>query len=150
MAFRASSKIIIILIILCITAFSVHAQKEIFPDSDLLDVEEAFAIDHIVIGPNEAIVRWEISENYYLYKDKFVFSSKDFFIDQIQFPPAVMKYDEFFGLSEVYYNVVETTLMLTPKNKAKTKGVLEVSFQGCWGGGVCYPPTKSSLNISGL
>lgn len=150
MAFKASARIIFLLIFLCVAAFSASAQQEVFPDDGLLDVEEAFVMDHIVIGPNETIVRWEISENYYLYKDKFIFSSKDFFIDQIQFPPAVIKFDEFFGLSEVYYNVVETTLMLRPKNKGKTKGVVDVSFQGCWGGGVCYPPTKSSLIISGL
>ena len=59
-----------------------------------------------------------------------------------------MKYDLFFGVSEVYYNVVEATLLLTPKVRGKTNGVLDVAYQGCWEGGVCYPLKKSSLKLN--
>jgi len=45
---------------------------------------------------------------------------------------------------------VEATLHLTPKIKGESKGILEISFQGCWEGGVCYPPVKTSLILSVL
>ena len=130
-------------------AFSASAE-EVFPDATPLDADEAFVIDHMVTGPNEAVVRWQISENYYLYKDKFIFSSEDFYIDDVNFPPAAVKFDEFFGLSQVYYNVMEATLQLSPKTNGISNGILEVAYQGCWEGGVCYPLTRKFLQLREL
>ncbi|SVA49572.1 uncharacterized protein METZ01_LOCUS102426, partial [marine metagenome] len=97
MSLRASVKFHLLVIIFYAAAFSACAE-EVFPDATPLDADEAFVIDHMVTGPNEVVVRWQISENYYLYKDKFIFSSSDFYIDDVNFPPAAVKFDEFFGL----------------------------------------------------
>ena len=103
MSLSESVKFHLLVIIFYAASFSASAE-EVFPDATPLDADEAFVIDHMVTGPNEVVVRWQISQNYYLYKDKFIFSSEDFYIDDVNFPPAAVKFDEFFGLSQVYYN----------------------------------------------
>ena len=130
-------------------AFSASAE-EVFTGVVPLEADKAFVIDHIVTGPNEVVVRWQISENYYLYKEKFIFSSSDFYINDVNFPPAAEKFDDFFGLSKVYYNVMETTLNISPKKSGIMNGILEVGYQGCWEGGVCYPLIRKSLRIKEL
>jgi Thiol:disulfide interchange protein len=104
----------------------------------------------MVTGPNEVVVRWQISDNYYLYKKKFIFSTKDFYIEDVNFPAGALKFDEFFGLSEIYYNVMETTLHISPTISGITMGILEVAYQRCWEGGVCYPLARKSLHIRDL
>ena len=138
-----------LVVIIFYVAFSANAE-EVFTDAVPLEADKAFVIDYMVTGPNEVIVRWRISENYYLYKEKFIFSSSDFYINNVNFPPAAVKFDDFFGLSEVYHNVMETTLQISPKISGITMGILEVAYQGCWEGGVCYPLTRKSLQIREL
>ena len=149
MFLRETVKFYLVAIIFYVAAFSVNA-VEFFNDAVPLEADKAFVVDHMVAGPNEVVVRWQISENYYLYKEKFIFSSSDFYINVVNFPPAAEKFDDFFGLSEVYYNVVETTLNISPKTSGIMNGILEVGYQGCWEGGVCYPLIRNSFQIKGL
>ncbi len=142
-------KYYLVIIIFYASTFSAPAE-EVFTDAVPLEADKAFVIDHMVTGPNEVVVRLQISENYYLYKEKFIFSSIDFNIDDVNFPPATVKIDEFFGLSEVYFNVMETILQISPKLSGTSNGILEVAYQGCWEGGVCYPLTRKYLQIREL
>ena len=143
------TKTFLLLIFLCKLAFSVTAQ-EIPNNAEPLAPGDAFVMDHIVVGPSEAVIRWRIPKYYYLYKEKFAFSSKDFIIEGVQFPLPEIKDDPFFGPSEIYHNVVEATLRLTPKTEGNSKGILDIAYQGCWEGGVCYPLLKTSIKLSGL
>ena len=143
------AKFLLVLITLCFATFASAAEKVPF-GSEPLALEEAFVMDYIIVEPSEAVIRWQIPKFYYLYKEKFIFTSKDFIIENVQFPPPEVIDDPFFGSSEIYHNVVEATLHLTPKIKGESKGILEISFQGCWEGGVCYPPVKTSLILSVL
>lgn len=145
----SSALITLKLLFLCFTTFTVSAQETPY-DTEPLEAEEAFQLDYIVTGPSEAVFRWQIPKFYYLYKDKFAFSSKDFIIEDIQFPTAQIKEDPFFGASEVYHDVVEATLRLTPVTKNQKKGIINITYQGCWEGGICYPQLKTSLTLSGL
>ena len=142
-------KIYFVVIIFYVSTFSAYAE-EVFTNAVPLQADKAFVIDHLVTGPNEIIVRLHISETYYLYKEKFVFSSNDFYIDDINLPPAAVMFDQFFGLSEIYYNLMETILKISPKTSRIPTGVLEVAYQGCWEGGVCYPLIRKSLQIRKL
>ena len=146
---REQVKFYLVVIIFYVAAFSANA-VEVFNDAVPLEADKAFVVDHVVAGPNEVVVRWQLSEYYYLYKEKFIFSSSDFYINDVNFPPAAEKFDAFFGLSEVYYNVVETTLNVSSKSSGIMNGILEVGYQGCWEGGVCYPLIRKSLYIREL
>ena len=45
------------------------------PTNNILDPEEAFVMEARVTQANELTIFWNIEEGYYLYKDKFFFSS---------------------------------------------------------------------------
>ena len=115
-----------------------------------LDAEEAFKIESIVTGPSEVVIRWRMPKLYYLYKDKFKFSSNDFNIKKIYLPTAEVKQDPYFGPTEVYYEVIEATLNLSPILEKKESGILKVSYQGCWVRGICYPVINNTLTLFGL
>ena len=53
------TKTFLLLIFLCKLAFSVTAQ-EIPNNAEPLAPEEAFVMEHIVVGPSEAVIRWLI------------------------------------------------------------------------------------------
>lgn len=143
------SLISIIIFLLCFHPENVNSQN-ISSNFIPLDAEEAFKIEYTVTGPSEAVVRWKMPKLYYLYKDKFKFSSNDFTIKKIYLPNAEIKIDPYFGYTEVYYEVIEATLNLSPIQEKKESGILEVSYQGCWEGGICYPKIKTSLILFGL
>ena len=143
------AKILLLFIYLCFSAFA-SAEEKVLIDSEPLAPEEAFVMDHIIVGPSEAVIRWQIPKFYYLYKEKLTFSSNDFLIENVQFPQPEVINDSFFGTSEIYHNVVEVMLNLTPITKGESNGILDIAFQGCWEGGVCYPLVKTSLKLSGL
>ena len=145
----ATLKLFLVVIFIYACNFEGYA-NELFNDAVPLDVDKAFLIEHMMVGSNELVVRLHISENYYLYKEKIIFSSIDFYIDDVNFPPASVKFDEFFGLSEVYYKLIETTLRIYPKKNKNSNGILEVKYQGCWEGGICYPMTRKYLHIREL
>ena len=136
----------VLILFLILSPFKLDAQK-IFLDMKPLSSEEAFQMDYIFKSPTEIIIRWEINNSYYLYKEKFSFSSKDYFIDEVKLPIAKIKDDSYFGKSEVYYNMVEATLIIRPKTQKKTNRTLALEYQGCWEGGVCYPIEKIFLKL---
>ena len=141
--------IFLLLIFLQFIPFTSVAEK-VQIGTEPLSPEEAFVVDHIIVGPSEAVIRWQIHKFYYLYKEKFSFSSNDFIIEKVHLPPPEVIVDPFFGASEIYQNLVEATLHIIPINKGKSNGILDISFQGCWEGGVCYPPVNKTIELSGF
>ena len=131
---------------LSFSPFKLGAQEILF-DSEPLSSEDAFQMDYIFKSPTEIVIRWKVHNSYYLYKEKFSFSSKDYFIDEVKLPIAKIKDDSYFGKSEVYYNMVEATLIIRPKTQKNTNRTLALEYQGCWEGGVCYPIEKIFLKL---
>jgi len=142
----SSATFFVLIIFISFSLFKLGAQEILF-DSEPLSSEEAFQMDYIFKSPTEIVVRWEINNSYYLYKEKFSFSSKDYFIDEIKLPIARIKEDSYFGKCEVYYNFVEVNLIIRPKTQKKTRRTLALEYQGCWEGGVCYPIEKIILKL---
>jgi len=111
-----------------------------------LPVDRAFELSSILLNENTLNVRWLVEKDYYLYKDKISFSLRDAKIDSINFPEATMKNDEFFGEVSIYNTPVEVQIGI---NDLQTDSVLlTVEHQGCWEGGVCYPPQVDSLIVN--
>ena len=135
-----------LIFLLIFSPFNLIANKN-FLESEPLRVEEAFQIDFLVISPTETIIRWKISNSYYLYKKKIAFRSDDYFIEEIRLPVAQIKEDPYFGKSEVYYKIVQATLIIKPKTQENTPKNITVEYQGCWEGGVCYPVEKILIKL---
>ncbi|SVD35337.1 uncharacterized protein METZ01_LOCUS388191, partial [marine metagenome] len=111
-----------------------------------LQVHEAFPLSVVAIDDKTLVITWLIQEDYYLYKDKISFVADGAKIVNIAFPEAKLKQDEFFGEVRVYEKPIEIIVTLSEiQNDALT---LNIGYQGCWSGGVCYPPENNLIRVS--
>ena len=111
-----------------------------------LPVAKAFNLDVIAIDAKTVNVRWLLHKDYYLYKDKIAISAEDARITNTLYPDATLKNDEFFGQVSIYDRPIEILVSLADISGNKVK--LSVEYQGCWKGGVCYPPQQNYYEIS--
>jgi len=111
-----------------------------------LQVHEAFPLSVVAIDAQTLVISWLVQEDYYLYKDKMSFIADGAKILNINFPEAKLKHDEFFGEVTVYEKPIEILITLSEiQNDLLT---LNIEYQGCWNGGVCYPPENSLIRVS--
>jgi thiol:disulfide interchange protein DsbD len=118
---------------------------------EVLEPDQAFRFDAIVVGGNTVLARWDITPGHYLYKEKFRFTltqADGVTLGQAELPRGEEKDDEFFGRIEVYHNPIEIRLPLLRKNLEPTEITLLVSYQGCADIGICYPPQKKSVTLA--
>jgi len=111
-----------------------------------LPADEAFNLDVIAIDERTLNVRWLVHKDYYLYKDKISISVEGASIANIAYPDATLKNDEFFGQVSIYDRPIEVLLSLA--NISSGKVTLSIEYQGCWKGGVCYPPQQANYSFS--
>ncbi|MBV1915035.1 MAG: protein-disulfide reductase DsbD [Pseudomonadales bacterium] len=98
--------------------------------------------------PHKISTQWQITEGYYLYRDRFKFSvepTQQVSINKIELPDGQLKNDEYFGETEVYHDSIVTTLLLNNTTNQPYK--IKVVFQGCADAGLCYPPTTRYFEI---
>jgi len=110
-----------------------------------LPVNKAFKLSAILLNKKTLSVRWLIEQDYYLYKDKFSFSVEEASIENVNFPEAKIKNDEFFGEVSVYNAPLEIEIELN--NLKKDSIFVTIEHQGCWEGGVCYPPQINRIEV---
>jgi len=111
--------------------------------SEFVPVDEAFKPILIPVDGNTVEVSFRVTPGYYLYKDKISVSTRsdNVQLGRLDLPQGKIKVDEFFGESEVYFEDVFATLPLARATPDSMELELEVNFQGCAEGGLCYPPT---------
>lgn len=122
--------------------------ESLFSDTpSFLKIDEAFVLEYEQ-KDDELIIKWDIAEGYYLYKKQFKTKPKNVELGEPVFPAAVEIEDEFFGISEVFFEDMEITY---PIISAEQDGSVALRFQGCAEAGLCYPPTTKViyLNASG-
>ncbi|MDC1541712.1 protein-disulfide reductase DsbD [Candidatus Pseudothioglobus singularis] len=107
---------------------------------------EAFELSAILTGSHSLSVKWNIKKNYYLYKDKISFAVEEATIKDALYPEATIKNDEFFGEVSVYTSPLE--IQIEVEDELSQFVILAVEHQGCWEGGVCYPPQVDRLKVS--
>ena len=95
-------------------------------------------------SPESVRFTWAVAEGYYLYRDKFSFSSvsDDVKIDKtaIRVPRGKVKQDESFGDVEVNTGLVAVDVPLLNTGTGISEALFRVGYQGCKEGSVCYPP----------
>lgn len=125
---------------------TLQLQDNLNNETHPLQVHEAFPLSVVAIDDQTLVITWLIKEDYYLYKDKMSFVIDGAKIANINFPEAKLKHDEFFGQVRVYEKPIEILVTLSEiQNDALT---LNIGYQGCWIGGVCYPPQNDLIRIS--
>jgi len=105
--------------------------------------EQAFRFSAKVIDADTIEARWQIVDGYYMYRDKFKFVLEGGTLGTAKLPPGKMKEDDLFGKVETYRKEVKILLPV----KATGAVTLKAVSQGCWDGGICYPPLNQDTKL---
>jgi thiol:disulfide interchange protein DsbD len=129
----------LLLIIALVFSSLTHAEEPLPP-------EQAFRFSARVVDAKTLEARWQIVDEYYMYRDKFKFVLEGGTLGTPKFPPGKIKEDDIFGKVETYRKEVK---ILLPVEKASGDTLtLKVVSQGCWDGGICYPPVNQSAELT--
>ncbi|WP_294946388.1 protein-disulfide reductase DsbD [Sulfurivirga sp.] len=110
---------------------------------DPIDVNQAFQFEGVTVDNGQPVVRWRIADGYYLYQKRFSFRADKGAVTP-DFPPPDIKDDPIFGKTPVYHKEVAIPLKI---EGASGPVRLTVKYQGCWEGGVCYPPQTRTVTV---
>ncbi len=119
-------------------------------ETDLLRVEEAFALTATAADRGTVRLEWKIADGYYLYRSRIKTGkpADGVTLGELQLPPGEPKHDEFLGDVEVYHGKAVATQPLTANGDTAE---FSVSIQGCHEREpkICYPPhaTRVSLKL---
>jgi thiol:disulfide interchange protein DsbD len=119
-------------------------------NSEFLPVDEAFEPILTAIDGNTVEVAIRVTDGYYLYKDK-ISARADSDVAQagvLDLPAGEMKTDQYFGEMEVYHTDVFGELSIARATPEAMDLDLEIKYQGCADGGICYPPVTKMLSVS--
>jgi thiol:disulfide interchange protein DsbD len=119
-------------------------------NSDFLPVDQAFEPILTAIDGNNVEVAFRVADGYYLYKDKI---SATVLSDVAQaglfdLPAGEKKTDQYFGEMEVYHGDIFGKLSIARATPDAMDIDLELKYQGCADGGICYPPVTRVLSVS--
>jgi thioredoxin:protein disulfide reductase len=112
-----------------------------------LEPEQAYRYSVRTLDANTVEARWDITDGYYMYREKFKFSAEPATVKlgNPEFPSGKVKDDEFFGKVETYRGAVAIRIPVEAGG-ATTFTLMAVS-QGCWDQGICYPPTPQQATV---
>jgi thiol:disulfide interchange protein DsbD len=136
--------------------FSLASQASLLSDliggkGGPLPVEEAYLFSAIDTEPGRYELNWLIHENYYLYRDKIKLKVSDNLeIVEQQASPAKQKEDPLFGMVWVYYEQADLKVAIRSRTGQPASGTLSVEYQGCWEGGICYPPVTKKVELTAI
>ncbi|MCC2617101.1 protein-disulfide reductase DsbD [Aestuariibacter halophilus] len=111
-----------------------------------LDVDDAFRFDYVQQG-DQLTLSFSIAPGYYLYKKQFKTVTKRATVSEPQLPHGEEIEDEFFGVSEVYFQQVSLNYTI---EQAEQDGVVKIQYQGCAEAGLCYPPTVKVIYLEAV
>jgi|TARA_B110000196_G_scaffold318919_1_gene335466 thiol:disulfide interchange protein DsbD len=129
-----------------------NAQESIFSspaslfsnDDEFLKIDKAFIFDFHQ-QKNKLQVSFNIAEGYYLYRHQFKFTTENATIIPVILPEGEHHEDEFFGVQQIFTGQLDFTIDIT---EAKSDANITIRYQGCADKGLCYPPTKKTLDLS--
>ena len=115
-----------------------------FPPVDEVFVPEVFPLDG-----NNVEIGFRIEPGFYLYKDKISVRSlsDNARAGRLDLPSGTMKNDEYFGDVEVYLDSIIAPLAIARATPAAMELELEVGYQGCAEGGLCYMPQTRVFTV---
>jgi thiol:disulfide interchange protein DsbD len=121
--------------------------EKIIPiSSEPLTVDKAFKFSVNAINPDTLLVTWDIHPEYYLYDNKFFIDAKGAEIGKVTFPEGTLKDDPLFGEVQIHKNRLELEIPLI--NIQSQNITFTAKYQGCWTGGVCYPPQEKNIDLT--
>ena len=118
-------------------------------ESDLLPIDEAFALTAQATDRGRIELAWRIADGYYLYRHRMGVQVMDagFKAKPFELPEGIAYTDEFFGDVETYRHQV-TGVLTGAAADGVTSLTLQVKYQGCADVGVCYPPHTRTITVA--
>ncbi|HNV92149.1 MAG TPA: protein-disulfide reductase DsbD, partial [Thauera aminoaromatica] len=113
-----------------------------------IEPEKAFAMRAQALDAQTIEVVFEIAKDYYLYGDKFRFEAEPAGVGfgAMEKPAGKKHKDDFFGEVETHRGELRI-LVPVQAPAGTTRFELFATSQGCWDGGICYPPTTQQASI---
>ena len=113
-----------------------------------IEPEKAFAMRAQALDTQTVEVVFEVAKDYYLYGDKFRFEAEPASVTfgTPEKPLGKKHKDAFFGEVETHRNELRI-LVPVQAPEGVTRFELFATVQGCWDGGICYPPTTQQASI---
>jgi len=150
---RLSQRLLLTLMTVISLCLSLTAQASLFGKSNPfandgpLPVEEAYTLTHDFEN-GELKLFWSMPDSYYLYQNKIEVKGGDNVeVGPLTTSPSKEKDDPLFGRVQVYYTQAQASVNLTAKGDSVSNTLLKVTYQGCWEGGICYPPVTKELSV---
>ncbi len=114
-----------------------------------LDVDQAYLFSGTETAPGIYELRWAIEDDYYLYRDKVKIQASDRVeVLETRFSRSEPKEDPLFGRVDVYYQQALIKVRVRSIAGEPVDDLLKIEYQGCWEGGICYPPVSTELPIN--
>ena len=114
-------------------------------EDQFLPPEQAFRFSATMTDASVIEVRFDVADDYYLYRERFAFKADGAQLGTPVIPAGKMKFDETFGKTvEIYRQQVLIRLPV----KADAPFTLSVSSQGCSDRGLCYAPMESIAKLA--
>ncbi len=117
--------------------------------ADPVEPERAFAVSARMVDANTAEVLFDVRRAYYLYGEKFGFEvlNEAVALGDAILPSGKPYKDEFFGETTVHRGKVRILLPISAPPGVEQVELITKS-QGCWDGGICYPPLDQQLTLN--
>lgn len=112
---------------------------------DFLEPEKAFRFSARMLDAKTAEVSYVIADGYYMYRERFAVKAEGATIEQPEFPPGKVKFDETFQKNVETYR--QSVTFKVPVEAAGSF-TLRVTGQGCSDKGLCYAPMESQVKLS--
>ena len=118
-------------------------------DSAPLPAEQAFRFEALAQNPHQLLLRWTMPKGYYLYRDQTTLKLKD--AGGLSLTPAwpagTAHHDAHYGDVTVYFDQLELPVTVNGDLAGRKQLTLEVNFQGCRDGGLCYPLMTRAVSV---
>ena len=118
-------------------------------DDEFLPPDQAFRFGAGMERADSVALTWIIADGYYLYKHRIDVTSDtpNVQIGKALLPKGDPKHDEFFGDTEVYHKFLEASLPVARAAGSTGTLTLNVTYQGCAEGGLCYNPITKTVAV---
>lgn len=107
-----------------------------------LPMEEAFVLQAEPVD-DVMVLRWNIAQDHYLYKDKLKINGEKGPV-AFALPPAETTTDPYFGSTQIYQYQLD---VMIPSSAIKGNSALTVVYMGCAKAGLCYPEAQAIVPV---
>ena len=116
--------------------------------ADPVEPERAYQFSARMLNATTIEATYKIRKDYYLYDNKLRFSAtpETITLGESERPPGKIYKDEFFGETTIHRGTISILIPVTAPPDI-TRFTLTARSQGCWDGGICYPPLTHTAEL---